>query len=110
MPRRSKAIQKKAHEGKLVLRVSSEREIAEIQLHRLRQKSLLEELTLEDIKKYDLLVKNLMLLGGSTDGELDINTLKDTSDAELVEAVKAQLPDTSALHRKLDKEEKEDDE
>lgn len=106
MPRRDKKIQKVSQETKLILRVSSERELAEVQLHRLKEKSLREELSLEDIKKYDLLVKNLLLLGGSTDTPGEFEKLKDVSDADLVNAVEKQLPTSLPVQSKdSDKEE-----
>jgi len=72
-------------EGKIVkILPSSEREIAEIQLARLQEISRNRNLTLEEIKMYDLLVKNLMLIKGKPTSINGKNKVDNLSDAELL--------------------------
>lgn len=71
------------------IQVSTEQAIAEMQLKRLETLSMERELTLEETKKYDLLVKNLMV---SKPKKKDLDGswkhLEDISPAQLIEAIK----------------------
>lgn len=57
--------------------VTDETVIAEIQLRLLKEKAMMGELTLEEIKKYDLLVKNKKLSEGSPTVIADYKKLPD---------------------------------
>ncbi len=68
------------------LEISDEEEIAEIQLQKLKAKSNLGELTLEEVKKYDLLVKNKRLAQGNATMIPDYQKLpSNTSKKELIQ-------------------------
>ena len=62
--------------------VSDETVIAEIQLAMIKQKAFAGELTLEEIKKYDLLVKNKKLAEGSPTVIADYKRLPDNIEEE----------------------------
>jgi len=65
--------------------LSDETIIAELQLSRLKQKAFAGELTLEEIKKYDLLVKNKKLAEGNPTIIADYKKLpENVSEDELV--------------------------
>ena len=69
------------------IEVSTEQAIAEIQLERLKNVAVERELTLEETKKYDLLVKNLMV-SKPKKKEIDASwkNLENVSPALLIEA------------------------
>jgi hypothetical protein len=66
--------------------VTPEEEIAQTQLERLRQASQARSLTLEEIRAYDLLVKNKRLVLDESTINLGKNDYRDISDAKLLEA------------------------
>lgn len=70
--------------------VSSETEIAEIQLERLRQASQNRSLTLEEIRAYDLLVKNKRLVLDESTINLGKNQYRDVADADLLKLAASQ--------------------
>lgn len=67
--------------------VSPEQAICEIQIKKLQQQALIRELTLEETKRLDLLVKNLYLAKGQATAVIaDARALPDNmSEAELVQ-------------------------
>lgn len=72
-------------ENKLAIEVSSESEIAELQLERLRKSARERVLTLEEIRAYDLLVKNKRLGQDQSTINLDKSSYRDVSDADLMQ-------------------------
>lgn len=90
--------------------ISTEREISELQLERLRMISRERLLSYEETKIYDLLVKNLLLSKGeSTSISTSSHRIEDAkkmSDAELVEI--ASNVDESLINRSLDFVDKDD--
>ncbi len=71
--------------GKVIVEVSSESEIAELQLERLRKSARERVLTLEEIRAYDLLVKNKRLGQDQSTINLDKSHYRDVSDADLMQ-------------------------
>ncbi len=69
---------------KLLTVASAEEEISLSQLERLRQASKVRTLTLEEIRAYDLLVKNKRLVLDESTINLGKNQYRDVSDAELL--------------------------
>lgn len=84
---------KKVNE-KLTIAISSETEIAEIQLERLRQASKTRALTLEEIRAYDLLVKNKRLVLDESTINLGKNQYRDVADADLLKIAASQVKPT----------------
>jgi phosphopantetheine adenylyltransferase len=65
--------------------VSPEQAICEIQIKKLQQQALIRELTLEETKRLDLLVKNLYLAKGQATAVIQTERLPDqVTEAELV--------------------------
>lgn len=72
--------------------LSDEELIAQLQLERIKFKALEQELTLEEIKKYDLLVKNKRLAEGNATVVADYKKLPDNvSDADLLQIASGQI-------------------
>jgi len=74
----------KKESQKLAIAISPEVEIAEIQLEKLRQSSQNRTLTLEEIRAFDLLVKNKRLMLDESTINLGKNQYRDVSDTELL--------------------------
>ncbi len=74
----------KKESQKLALAVMAEEEIAQIQLERLRQSAKTRPLTLEEVRMYDLLVKNKRLVLDESTINLGKNQYRDVADAELL--------------------------
>lgn len=75
--------------SKLIL--SDEELIAQLQLERIKFKALEQELTLEEIKKYDLLVKNKRLAEGNATVVADYKKLpENVSDEDLLQIASGQ--------------------
>lgn len=75
-------------QDKLVQNVMApEEEISDVQLHRLREISRERQLTLEETKMYDLLVKNKRLSQEGTQPKSQKPTFRDVKDADLLEIV-----------------------
>jgi hypothetical protein len=69
----------------VVLEVSTERSIAEIQLEKLREIAMDRLLTPDETKQFDLLVKNIMLIRGQpTSINAHSQQVEQLSEAELV--------------------------
>ncbi len=75
----------KEKEKRLVVEISSESEIATLQLERLRKSARERVLTLEEIRAYDLLVKNKRLGQDQSTINLDKSNYRDVSEADLVQ-------------------------
>ena len=76
--------------SKLIL--SDEELIAQLQLERIKFKALEQELTLEEIKKYDLLVKNKRLAEGNPTVVADYKKLpENVSEEELIQIASGQI-------------------
>jgi cell division septum initiation protein DivIVA len=76
----------KKKETPIKLIVTDEELIAQVQLERLKYKALEQELTIEEIKKYDLLVKNKRLVEGNSTFNADYKKLPDNvTDEELIQ-------------------------
>lgn len=90
--------------------ITTEREISELQLERLRQISRERLLTYEETKIFDLLVKNLLLSKGESTAistsSHRIEETKKLSEAELVEI--ANTVDESLINKSLDFVDKDD--
>lgn len=69
-------------QSKLKIDYSDEEIIAHMQLERLRMKAMEQELTLEEIKKYDLLVKNKRLSEDKSTINADYKKLPENIDDE----------------------------
>jgi negative regulator of sigma E activity len=70
---------------KLSVAVSSEEEIAQTQLERLRQAAKVRSLTLEEIRAYDLLVKNKRLVLDESTINLGKNPYRYVAEADLIQ-------------------------
>lgn len=90
--------------------ITTEREISELQLERLRSISRERLLTYEETKIFDLLVKNLLLSKGESTAistsSYRIEETKKLSEAELIEA--ANTVDESIINKSLDFVDKDD--
>lgn len=75
----------KQENTKLSISVSSEEEIAQIQLERLRQSAKVRPLTLEEVRMYDLLVKNKRLVLDESTINLGKNQYRDVSNEDLLQ-------------------------
>lgn len=74
----------KAPVGKIKLNISAEEEIAVTQLERLRDAAKQRPLTLEEIRAYDLLVKNKRLGQDESTINLSKGSYRDVTEAELI--------------------------
>lgn len=80
------------HENqKLSIAVMPEEEIAQIQLERLRQSAKVRPLTLEEVRMFDLLVKNKRLVLDESTINLGKNQYRDVADAELLKLAAAEV-------------------
>ncbi len=70
---------------KLSIAVSAEEEVAAVQLERLRQSSQARSLTLEEVRMYDLLVKNKRLALDESTINLGKNQYRDVTNDELLQ-------------------------
>lgn len=80
---------------KIVVTVSSEEEIAQIQLERLRQAAKNRTLTLEEVRMYDLLVKNKRLVLDESTINLNKSQYKNLSDTELLQLTAREVKPTN---------------
>jgi hypothetical protein len=78
-------------ENKVQLDVAPEQLICEMQIKKLEKVSMERDLTLEETKKLDLLVKNLLLIKEDKKGikEAEFNKVEDISEAQLLSLVTA---------------------
>jgi hypothetical protein len=85
----------------VILEVSTERSIAEVQLERLREIAMERLLTPDETKQYDILVKNLMLIRGQpTNINANASSVVDElSDAELVRLATLPLKEVESDER-----------
>jgi hypothetical protein len=74
----------KAEPQKFTATISSEEEIAELQLERLRQSAKVRALTLEETRMFDLLVKNKRLVLDESTINLGKNQYRDVSNDDLL--------------------------
>jgi predicted P-loop ATPase/GTPase len=81
----------KKENPKIVVAVAPEEEIAQIQLERLRQAAQNRTLTLEEIRAYDLLVKNKRLVLDESTINLGKNQYRDVADTELLKLAASQV-------------------
>lgn len=81
----------KKNQEKIVVSVSSEEEIADSQLERLRQTSRNRVLTLEEIRAYDLLVKNKRLSNDASTINLGKDQYKNVTDDELTKLASTEI-------------------
>lgn len=85
----------KKKEQAIKLIITDEELIAQVQLERLKYKAMEQELTIEEIKKYDLLVKNKRLVEGNSTFNADYKKLPDNvSDEELVQIAATPVKET----------------
>ncbi len=70
--------------SKLVVNPTSEEEIATLQLERLRHAAQSRQLTLEEVRMYDLLVKNKRLSQDESTINLNKGSYRDVSEADLL--------------------------
>lgn len=81
----------KKESSKLIAAVAPEEEIAAMQLERLRQAAQSRSLTLEEIRAYDLLVKNKRLVLDESTINLGKNQYRDVTDADLLKLAAAEV-------------------
>src|ERR1700676_4643962 len=74
----------KKEKDKISVVVSAEEEVAALQLERLRQAAQNRTLTLEEVRMFDLLVKNKRLVLDESTINLGKNQYRDVEDAELL--------------------------
>lgn len=83
-------------DGKVVVEISAELEITELQLERLKQAARIRPLTLEEVRAMDLLVKNKRLSKGESTQNLPGANYRELPDIELMKlASKADEQDNS---------------
>lgn len=81
----------KKEKDKLVVSSSAEEEIAETQLERLRQSAKLRVLTLEEVRTFDLLVKNKRLVTDESTLNLGKNQYRDVTDSDLMQLAASEV-------------------
>ncbi len=81
----------KKESQKLIIAVSPEESIAQTQLERLRQTAQNRVLTLEEVRMYDLLVKNKRLVLDESTVNLGKNQYRDVAEAELIKVAAAEV-------------------
>lgn len=83
----------KKENQKLTVTVAADEEIAVLQLERLRQAAQSRTLTLEEIRAYDLLVKNKRLVLDESTINLGKNQYRDVADTDLLKIAATQVKD-----------------
>lgn len=81
----------KKENNKISVIISPEEEIAQVQLERLRQSSLNRTLTLEEVRTFDLLVKNKRLVLDESTVNMGKNKLRDVEEADLLQLAQTNL-------------------
>lgn len=81
----------KKEKDKIVVSTSAEEEIAETQLERLRQSAKLRVLTLEEVRTFDLLVKNKRLVTDESTLNLGKDQYRDVTDSDLMQLAAAEV-------------------
>jgi predicted nucleic acid-binding Zn-ribbon protein len=81
----------KKETSKLSAPVSAEEEIAQVQLEKLRLTAKTRTLTLEEVRTFDLLVKNKRLVLDESTINLGKNSYRDVGDAELLKLAAAEV-------------------
>lgn len=81
----------KKEKDKLIVSSSAEEEIAETQLERLRQTAKIRVLTLEEVRTFDLLVKNKRLVTDESTLNLGKNQYRDVTDSDLMQLAASEV-------------------
>lgn len=90
----------KKNRDKITISAPSEQEIAETQLERLRQSSQTRALTLEEIRAYDLLVKNKRLSQDESTINLSKSNYRDVTNDTLLQLASSEVQVTDESDEK----------